>query len=181
MYYTGFLYEQGNPSNVNFIGDYSTTPLIAEVRANAGEILILNALHILIRDAGTFNADDYASITNGLTNGIVYRLSDDNGIIHNMCPFGGIKTNAQYTLLAMKVESIQWGSGDNFLSVYCNFLDSGQPIILSGSQRFEAVFNDNLTDLVSNQYYFKGQMGSDTAKHRNIINNQYMIDLDEYA
>lgn len=180
MYHTQFLTEQGNPNNFNFNGNYSSTPLVAEVRSEPGWITVFHTIHILIRDAGSFSAEDYGNINNGLTNGVLYRISDDHGVIHNMCPFGGIKTNAQYNLLATKTELIAYGSGDNYYSVFCNFKDSGQPLILNGSKRFEAEFQDDLTPLIENIYIFTGQRAKDTKENRRVLNNMYMLDSDEF-
>ncbi len=143
-----------NGSTNEVVGNYAT-PEIFKYEAPANEVVVLNRLIVFIQDTGNFDAAKYGNgIT--LTNGIIFRVQDDSGTVLDLTDSIAIKTNSDYSALCYDVTPFTFGVGDQCLSARWTFGRACGPLILQGSQRLEAVFEDDFTGLVRHTFMIQG-------------------------
>ncbi len=155
-----FLDVDGDGTGVNdAIGDYSR---MAEAEAfyiqpPAGTIYIIERMIVFVEDAGTFDSGSYG---NGITlaTGVVVRIQNDSGTLHDLTAGIAIKTNPQWGQCCYDAVVSKYGSGNESLSVRWTFAKGGYPLRLIGdnNERLEILLHDDFTDLVQHTFKIEG-------------------------
>ena len=106
MFLSTMMHEVGNPAAVQFNNDYTgASATFAEVRPPADEIWGVKLMTGIVEATTKFKPSDFGNITNGLTNGLSFNVSNDDG---PYIPLGGgvpIKTNEDLFYLMTKIET----------------------------------------------------------------------------
>jgi len=140
-------------------GDYSGAEEIFFIQPAAGEIFLLERLIVYVVDVGAFDADKYGNdIT--LTNGIVLREKDDDGVIADITDGLPIKTNSHWARNCYDVAHYSYGTGNETLAARWTFSKAGSPIRLAGDEnnRLEIVLHDKLDGLVEHTFLVQGSI-----------------------
>lgn len=145
----------GNGTGVsNAIGDYSGTPTRFRLIPAAGELIIVNELHIYIEDGGPLDAGTYG---NGLvlTNGIAVELKQ--GLVtRNIQGTNPILNNSHWTRVTFNTASMVFGGGNNALAYRWDLKNMYVPLALSSNDELAIILNDNFTGLVSHSFSARG-------------------------
>lgn len=142
--------------------DGSSTPVLFKVGAPEGTTLHIHRMIVGIRDDGTFSAEKYGVIANGLTNGLEIGLYNESGTqLQDLTGGINVKNNAGWGRLCYDVDVKTWGNGDQFLLARWTFTKSGLAITinhgLEATDRYlGVVVNDNLTSLVAHTFTAEG-------------------------
>jgi hypothetical protein len=139
----------------NAIDNYSSGEIFY-IQPAPGEVFYIARMIVVIRDA-TVDAADYGALSE-LTNGVVMRVSDDNGVLDNLTDDVPITTNAGWAAICYDVTRAAWGTGDEFIKGRMSFFKDGPYVPLNGNrnERLEIVLSDDLTGLVSHTFMARG-------------------------
>ena len=154
-----YLDDVGDGSgSKNANGNYSAAEEIFFCQPPAGQVFRISRIIISVEDGQGFRAERYGALGAALSNGITLRSSDDNGMLVDFTNGIPITTNAEWGNLCFDVQLKSWGAGDELLLVRYTLTQSGQFLRLDGdrNQRIEAVFNDDLSGLVSHKFIIQG-------------------------
>lgn len=147
-----FMSSNGDGSGVvNLVGDYSETPTEFFIKPPAGEGIILARILIFIGDTGNFSASGYGN-GGGLTNGIELKVvANSEDVLSDLTAGLSIKSNAEWSRYCYDVSLIDFGSGENFLSIRWTFEKSGIPVRLDADNKLVVTLNDDFSGL--NQHH----------------------------
>lgn len=153
-----FLDVDGDGSgNFNANGNYSVTPEIFYIQPPAGRTYVLHRLLVHVVDSGTFDSGSYG---NGITlsNGVVIRVSDDEGVLHTLTAQDPIITNTDWEAHCYDAQPSAYGLGNESLSARWTFTRDGAPIVLRGSknERLEVYLSDDFSGLVKHTFKVAG-------------------------
>lgn len=134
--------------------DHSGAAEECKLVPQGGEIFILERVIIHVTD-GSMLAANFGALT-ALTNGV--KFSVERGGVERLDLMDGItvKTNDGWARLCHDVSRINWGSGDDTLSVRWTLSASGQPIGLWPGDEFICTINDNLSNLTDMYVFAQG-------------------------
>ncbi len=138
---------------VEAIGDYSVTPLSLKLKLDDHSKVEIYGLKMKLRDIGTFQADDYASLTGSLTNGIrIYVRDGDDELIEELTSYP-IKNNADLATFT-NFRFNDFATNDNVMSVGWDISGIGTPVKLdfSKGQYLEVFFNDDFTGITEQTF-----------------------------
>ena len=140
------------------IGDYSATPLSLKISANDGYAFIERMI-VKIEDSGTLDSGKYGNgidITNGIR---VYLKNRANQVMQEFTAFP-IITFGDWQGHCHDLNHINFGSGNEIVSVRWTFSKSGQPIGINfeAGEYLEVYLNDNFTGLVHHRFTVQGMM-----------------------
>lgn len=174
-YLSTFLKDEATGLVTSFVGNYAAAPYSAIYAPAAGTIALIHSMHITIEDAGSPDSGKYGNnIT--LTNGIKFQVTDDTEILNDLTNGGAVLTNGDYARYA-NVDAVTFGTGNTFVTVSHNFTETGAPLVLHGDhqEKFEVIFNDDFTELVSQTIYITGVVVPDNRSYRSRIHSKYLI------
>ena len=110
---------------------------------------------VFIEDSGNFPSGSYGNI-GALANGIELREERINNTV-KLTSESPIKTNAEWSKFCYDVNYVDFGSGNNHLSVRWTFANSGSPVRLYPGESFLAYLSDNFTGLIQHTFEIQGQ------------------------
>lgn len=154
-----WLVEEGNESNIEATGDYSSVAKSFVYEVPVGFRLEVHRLLIHIEDSGGMRAEHYGTLGEALTNGIIVEsLTSDDVLDVDMTDGHPIKTNANWSAVCGPdhVALFEWGAGDELLGAVWHFSDSGRPFVVPATEHFTVRVQDDLTGLVSHQFMIQG-------------------------
>ncbi len=134
--------------------DGSSTPVLLKYLPTA--TVKIERMLVYIRDGGGFRAEYYGSISAGITNGITVKTYDQSVEDVDLTAGLAVKTNADWARLCYDATRIDFGSGDNFLSVRWTFSKSGRPLTLDNGDELRVTLADDFSDLVEHRFMIQG-------------------------
>lgn len=151
-----FLSTNGDGTgDFNVIGNYGT-PTSFYIQPPSDERYVIDRMLVYIQDVGSFSTTTYANATI-LTNGLVFCVSDDSGVLHNLTTGVPIKTNPNWATHCYNSILIQYPGGGTVraLSVEWIFSNAGFPLLLEGKSntKFELIVQDDFS--LIDAHYFK--------------------------
>ena len=116
---------------------------------------------VTISDAGAPDSGKYGNnidLSAGV--GIYVRKYDSSGLVTDYTAGIPIKTNADWGRYCHDVKPIEWGLGDDYVSVRWTFSKAGNPIYLDGdsSEELRVELNDDLSALVEHYFHVQGEL-----------------------
>lgn len=139
------------------IGDYSITPKIFFRQPLVGEVYVISEFILHLVDNSNMPSGSWGGIT-ALTNGVIIRVSDDNGVISDITNGDPPKDNADISHLMPNFRIVTFGASDNAIIASFTQESFGAQAIIDGSQnqRIEVLLNDNFTGLVEQHFIIHG-------------------------
>ena len=137
----------------NAIGNYLATPTKFKLTPAAGELIVINEIHIYIEDDGDFAAARYGKDL-VLVNGIRVETTQDllvTGLTNN-----NVLTNAHWTRVTFESTVITYGAGSNALAFRWNIKESLLPLALAVGDELAFVLNDDFSALVAHSFSVRG-------------------------
>lgn len=159
-----FLDTDGDGTGTkNAIGDYSDTgdgETIFYIAPPENQVYEIARILPSVKDAGSFDSGNYGNGIS-LSNGVVIRVSDADGVLVDLTDGNPIITNADWATLCYDVDISSFGSGNEYLHARWTFSKAGQPIKLYGDagHKLEVVLHDDFSDLVSHYFMVQGKIG----------------------
>jgi hypothetical protein len=145
-------------------------PTVFKLAPPSGVTYDVARILVTIQDNAAATAGSYGAMST-LANGVQIfhkRSGTGNGnVVKEITDGIPIKSNAHFARISgVDVQTINWGSGDDIVSVRCTFAKAGLPLILHGSHgdTLEFHVNDDHSDLVSEYVMAQGvEKGAITA------------------
>ena len=144
---------------INAVGDYSSASAEFKVQCGAHEHIQCHRVIVLIEDAGPMSADDYGGIS-ALTNGVECYVKDRAGAINYRMTDTNfpIKSNLQWSAYCHDVKEINFGSGNDAVSVRWTFAKSGGPVSLKPGWSLNFLCQDNFSGIVTHLFQVQGMV-----------------------
>lgn len=143
---------------IDFIGDYSSVPVIGFIKAPTGKVFRVGRMIVYIEDATGMRAERYGSLADELTNGITMTVhtKEVGGQVTDFTKDDPIKRNAQWGSLCYDVAVKSWGPGNDILLARYSFFKYDFPIELHEEDHIDLRFSDDFTGIVHHQFQFEG-------------------------
>ena len=143
----------------NAIGDLSADDGVPfYLKAASDESLSVARILVLIEDGGPLNADNYGGLAGPLTHGInIYRTDSAGTKIADITdPDTPVVSNMTWSIYSYDVTNINFGSGNDGVTVRWTFAKSGDELTLDAYEAIVIDIDDNLTGLVRHYFQFQG-------------------------
>jgi hypothetical protein len=132
------------------------TPVVFKMKPEAGQIMLVHHINILVRDNPSFDSGGWGALANTpLTNGCVLGkiLDGSHSDAFNL------KSNADMAGICYDITHHSFDPGDEFVVARFSFRKLGAPIRLIGDNNDELNFtiNDDLTALVDQYVVAEGE------------------------
>jgi hypothetical protein len=156
-FYSKFATQLGSGLTHEAIGNYTAATESFILSADSGPLKLARMI-VLIRDAATFDAQDYGSISGGLTNGIRMWLEDDSGtVVRDLTdPLQNVMNNVDWAGQCYDGNPQNFGAGDDFYPVRWTFEKAGAPLRLPDDWKIRIILSDSFTGLVAHRFLFQG-------------------------
>lgn len=155
-----YLDDNGDGTgNKNAIGNYSLG--VENFYYQSTGYSTINRMIVSIEDGQNMRAEYYAALNGPLTNGILIKIIDSDGLteLRDITDNVPIVANAQWGALCYDVDIKTWGAGNEVLLVRWTFSAAGiDPISLSPGQSLRVILNDDFTGLVRHGFMIQGQI-----------------------
>lgn len=155
------MYLSTNELIKNMAVDGSVIEQKFVIKPNAGEIIRLERLIIIVVDAGTFDAGNWG---NGviMTNGMEAQLKQ-GGVMVSLTGLNPVRTTSDMSAITYDSTYHSFGQGNNYMVFRFTFSKAGQPFRLIGDNddEFAVVIRDDLTDLVEQTMMAQGSFEGD--------------------
>lgn len=136
----------------NAKGNYSVgSPGVFYLQPPSNEIWCINSLSILITDDGIIDAGAYGDGL-VLANGYLLQIKSSATVLLDLAAGSPIKTNPDWGRLGGDAYLLDWGTGNDALSIILHFCELfGLPLRLNGAnnERIQFTCQDNTSGLVS--------------------------------
>lgn len=136
----------------NQVDDWSAAPESFFIAPPTDTILVLNRIVIdLVTGTNNIRADGYGGGGSGvvLTNGVIIRTADNNGVTEDFTDTLPILNNANWARFCYDTMETIPSAGPTFITTRWSWFKHGKPIILDGrlstNPIFEIVLEDNLS------------------------------------
>lgn len=155
-----WLVEEGNESNVEAVGDYSSggqgaTSFVYEVPV--GFELHLARLIVTIEDGAGMRAERYGGLSSALTNGIIVEsLTSEDVVDMDLTDGHPVKTNADWASFCYDAQVLSWGAGDELLVARWSFDRAGQPFVVPAGEHFTVRLQDDMSGLIAHRFVIQG-------------------------
>ena len=160
-YWSHLCDTNGDGTGVNdATGAYSVGgPGIFHYECQAGERININRLLVYVRMSGAWTAEKYGAIAGGLSDGILVRVKNSSGGVRLDLLNGlAVVSNADWARECHDSTHIDWGSGDEYLSVRWIFRrDSDSGVVITAGEKFEVVCQDDLSTLAEHRFKLRGE------------------------
>lgn len=137
----------------NAIGNYAS-PTRFMLKPAAGELLIINELHIYVEDGGAFDSGLYGNNI-VLTNGINVELVQGS-LVGNLQGANAIMSNSHWTRVTFSTQTMDFGSGNNAIAWRWSFKEMFVPLTLTAEDELAVILQDNFTGLVNHSFSARG-------------------------
>lgn len=147
-----------NGSTTNAVGDYEGAVSKFTIAPGPKQVFEAYRLIVYIEDAGAPDSGKYGNNVT-LTNGIRVLVRDaDDVIVLELDGGDAVKTNAQWSALCYDVSVLNWGSGNDSVTVRWTFAKSGNEVRIDGSKGhyLSIELNDDFSDLVKHTFMLQG-------------------------
>lgn len=147
----------------NATGDYSVTPERFLIAPALDEIFLLDHLLIVLEVEATIDNSSFGRFVDPLTNGIYLRVRDkDDAIVIDLTDGVPLKTTFDFGKYALDAVLHSFGEANDMWVVKWDLLDSGQPLILDGREKYgfslNAEVNDDFSsDVVTLSFFARGR------------------------
>jgi hypothetical protein len=108
-----------------------------------------------IEDAGALTAASYGAVS-GLTNGISFKVLDDQDEELDLLDGVTLKNNAAIAALSADVNHFAPGAGTNYVVARFTYFEAGRGLRLESGDTFRVVIADDLTGLVKHRFFLLG-------------------------
>ena len=128
----------------DFTGDYSGGGAV-DAKYTATEPTYLSRLIVYIEDTAGFSAIEYGDMGVVLSTGIIAYIKRSGVAKENINGDIPVISNAGWSHLCFDADFLDYGGGNEALTVRWSFDKSGTPIILNEGDEFGLTLNDNFT------------------------------------
>lgn len=137
-------------------GNYASTPTTFKFTGTAKRTY-LNRMIVYLEDSGNFSTENYGAGLAALTNGIEVLLYDSAGTeVDDLTGGIAIKSNGGWARVCHDVSYIEFGAGDNVLSVRWTFANSGKPLLLPRGGELRVALSDDCSGFVEHTFMVQG-------------------------
>lgn len=150
--------ELDDAGTINAIGDYSVTP--ADFKFTATVKTYIGRMIVFIEDGSGFRVERYASLAAALPNGILVFLRRNGGVKEYINDGFPITTNGRWSSLCFDVSYLQFGAGDESLTIRWSFNKAGIPIKLLPGDEIGVELNDNFTGIIAHLFTIQGYVSN---------------------
>ena len=156
VYFNEFL-TLDNSNNIN--NDYSLgVTEFSYTNESVTDTLFVSNLVIMIKDDGTFNLDNYASIGTTLINGMNIYYTGSTGTVKNYIvgTTYPIQKNADWNNYTNDIKLTDLGTGDSIYTITLDFRNNGSYVILRENDRLAIEVNDDLSSINEHKIQLNG-------------------------
>ena len=154
-----YLKDESDGTTIQANGNYATVPAKFSIQCptDSDDSYEINRVIIFIKDTQGIDADKYG---NGITlaNGIeVEHIASDGATVKDDLTGGlPIKSNGDWARLCYDVQLLEFGTGNEIVSVRWTLEKTGKPLILGPGEYLRFTLSDDFSGLIEHTFNVQG-------------------------